>query len=140
MDRAMATVFRSFEMELAVYNVTPEQAAIFHVVYWADGGITINEIAEQIVRKYNSVTALINRMAKAGLVSKKMSSKDKKYIVSLTKKGLQTYKTLTSNAIEMAFSGFSEKEKQNLSIYIEKLMKAGRKMLGLDFKPPFLPA
>jgi DNA-binding MarR family transcriptional regulator len=140
MDRARSAISRSRELELAVYGITPEQAAILHTLQGQKGAATIAEIADMTVRQYNSVTTLVNRMAKNGLVKKKRSSRDKKYIVSITSKGQSTYEKLTRKSYEMAFSCLSLEDKQKLFLYLKKLLETGRKMLGMDFKPPFLPS
>jgi DNA-binding MarR family transcriptional regulator len=140
MDRARMTVTRTSQLEVASYGLTLEQAGILDTLLRGDGSATIAEIVNATAKQYNSVTTLVNRMARTGLVRKKRNSKNGRYLVSITDKGKSMYGKLTRNAIEMAFSDLSVEEKQILFVILKKLLKKGRKMLGMDFKLPFLPS
>jgi DNA-binding MarR family transcriptional regulator len=139
MDRARLTIKRTSRLEVASYGLTAEQAGILDTLLRGGGSASIAEIVDATARQYNSVTTLVNRMAKTGLVRKKRNSKNGKYLVSITDKGKSMYGKLTRNAIEMAFSDLSVEEKQALFVILKKLLIKGRKMLGMDFKFPFLP-
>lgn len=139
MDRAKSTISRSCDLEIAAYGLTQEQASIIDTILRSNGSTTISEIAEQTVKQPNSVTTLVNRMVISGLIKKERSSKNGKYIVSLTEKGKSSYEKVTRNAISMAFSELSLEEKLMFFTVLNKLMEKGRRMLGMDFKMPFLP-
>jgi DNA-binding MarR family transcriptional regulator len=139
MDRAKATIARSCELELASYGVTSEQASILDTLTRANGSATIAEIAEATVKQTNSVTTMINRMVKNGLIQKERPNRNSKYIISLTEKGQSTYAKLTRNAVTLAFSEISEEEKVLFFHMLKRLMEKGRSMLGMDFKMPFMP-
>jgi DNA-binding MarR family transcriptional regulator len=139
MDRAKSTISRSCDLEIAAYGITQEQAAIIDTILRANGSATISEIAEQTVKQSNSVATLVNRMVKSGLIKKERPSKNGKYIVSLTDKGKSVYEKVTRNAVSMAFSELSVEEKLMFFTVLNKLMEKARRMLGMDFKMPFLP-
>lgn len=139
MDRTRSTINRSCELELAVYDMTPEQAGILDTLVRLGGSASVAEIAETTMRQFNSVTTLVNRMVLSGLIEKHRSSNGKKYIISITSKGMTTHKNITSKAIEIAFSCLSTEERHAMFLSLRKLMDMGRKMLGMDFKLPFLP-
>ena len=138
LDHVRSIISRSREMELAVYGLTPEQAAVLDTLLKSNGSATIVEIAESIIRKYNSVSTLVSRMAKIGLVKKKKTSDGKKFIVSITEKGRTTYEKVPRNSIEMAFSELTKEENRMLVQLLNKLLERNRTLLGMDFKPPFL--
>jgi DNA-binding MarR family transcriptional regulator len=138
MDHVRSTISRSREMELAVYGLTPEQGAVLDTLLENNGSATITEIAESVVRKYNSVSTLVSRMVKAGLVKKKKAPDGKKFNVSITDRGRTLYQKIPRHSIEMAFSDLTAEERRMLDQLLNKLLERNRKLLGMDFKPPFL--
>jgi DNA-binding MarR family transcriptional regulator len=140
MDRARMTIGRTSQLEVASHGLTIEQAGILDELLRGHGSATIAEIVNATGKQYNSVTTLVNRMVKNGLVEKKRNGNSGRYLILMTDKGKEMYGKLTRNAIEMAFSDLTMEEKQMLFNILKKLLKRGRKMLGVDFKLPFLPA
>ena len=60
------------------------------MVLWEKDEQPVNDIARRLVLETNTVTPLLQRMEKLGLVSRKKGEQDKRQqIVSLTKKGKQ---------------------------------------------------
>ncbi len=138
MSRLNSTINRSCELEVARFGLSPEQAGILDTLLRADGSAGIAEIADATVRQYNSVTTLVNRMIKIGLIKKERTSKNGKYQVSLTPKGRNLVSILPKNAAEMVFSDLSVEEKQKLFDVLSNLLEKSRNLLGMDFIPPFL--
>ena len=98
----------------------------------------MNQIASFTQRQRHSVSTLVNRMEKVGLVKKVKVPREKVYKVIMTKKGKERYEQVTRNSIEMIFSALSAADKRQFVIYLNRLQKKARSLLGLDFKPPFL--
>ena len=119
-------------------GLTREQASVLDELVRLGGSATSAELIEATMRQHHSVTTLINRMIKRGLVKKKKTSYKNKHLVSITEQGRIIYEQITRNSIEIAFSEFSEEDKQRLAEYLNMLVKKGRNMLGIDYKPPFL--
>ena len=60
------------------------------MVLWEKDELPVNDIARRLVLETNTVTPLLQRMEKLGLISRKKGEQDKRQqIVSLTKKGKQ---------------------------------------------------
>lgn len=60
------------------------------MVLWEQDSQPVNDIAHRLLLETNTVTPLLQRMEKSGLVSRKKGEKDKRQqIVSLTEKGIQ---------------------------------------------------
>ncbi len=60
------------------------------MVLWEQDSQPVNDIARRLLLETNTVTPLLQRMEKSGLVSRKKGEKDKRQqIVSLTEKGIQ---------------------------------------------------
>ncbi|MBQ9676877.1 MAG: MarR family transcriptional regulator [Prevotella sp.] len=58
------------------------------MVLWEEDALPVNDIAHRLLLETNTVTPLLQRMEKQGLVARKKGKEDKRQqIVSLTKKG-----------------------------------------------------
>jgi DNA-binding MarR family transcriptional regulator len=137
-ERTRSIYSRMRELELAKYGFTPEQAAVLHVLKSQGGSAANDEIAKIIVRQYHSVASIVSRMEKLGLVKKEKSKGEKKFIISITEKGSDKYSKVPMNSITMVFETLSPEEKRQLTALLKKVMSQGRRLLGLDYKLPFL--
>jgi DNA-binding MarR family transcriptional regulator len=81
-------------------------------------GLTQREIVEEIKIKPSTVTLILKRMEKRGLILKKKDEKDRRYSrIYLTDSGrkiLCNLKKVFDKLEEECFSGFSDKEKEIL--------------------------
>ena len=74
---------------LTALGITYPQYLVM-MVLWEKDEQPVNDIARRLVLETNTVTPLLQRMEKLGLVSRKKGEQDKRQqIVSLTKKGKQ---------------------------------------------------
>ena len=138
MSRVDSLIRRSCELELAPLGLTTEQASILDNLSRVNGSASIADIANATVRQYNSVTTLVNRMIKTGLISKERTPNNGRYMIHMTDKGKKLHIKITTNAIEMAFYDLPIGEKQKLFEILKMLLEKSRKNLGMDFRPPFL--
>jgi DNA-binding MarR family transcriptional regulator len=138
MDSAHFTISRSRFLEIAQFGLTPEKAQILHTIVSSGGSLTQNKISEFTMRQHHSVSSLINRMVKEGLLKKVKYPGDRTFTVIMTKKGQGKYKNLTHKSIDMILSSLTDKEKQTLYSLLEKLLSTSRSLLGMDYEPPFL--
>jgi DNA-binding MarR family transcriptional regulator len=132
-------ISRARELELANFDLTLEQGVLLHTLIKLGGSATLSEIATSTVRQYHSVSTLVNRMARSGLVKKVKYSDKKKFQVSITDKGQNTYGRATCNSLDMIFSVLSRKDQKAFAKYLQLLSTRARDVLGLDYKRPFLP-
>jgi DNA-binding MarR family transcriptional regulator len=138
LDQARSAVSRSRGLEVSQYGLTMEQAAVLHTLI-TEGGSATNDILAYIMwRHYTSVTTLVNRMVKIGLVKKNKIPNQRKYKVSITEKGENIYNQLPINSIIMIFSALSSEEQLQIALILEKLINKTRDILGMDYKPPFM--
>jgi DNA-binding MarR family transcriptional regulator len=138
MDRTQFAMSRSRWLELQQFHLTKEQAQILYILRYFGGSTNMTQIAAFSMRQRHSVSTLVDRMQKAGLV-KKMKVPDKKgYLITITKKGAERYEKVTAKSIDMLFSPLTTVEKQKLVEYLTKLQNKARSLLGLDHNPPFL--
>jgi DNA-binding MarR family transcriptional regulator len=138
MDNAHFAVARARLLELAQYELTKEQAQVLYVLRNHGGSATQAQIAEFTMRQHHSVSTLVNRMNKDGLVEKQKDPNGKGFQINITQKGKEKYRKVTQDSVKMIFSSLSHEERQQLSRYLTRLHNTARNLLGLDYKPPFL--
>jgi DNA-binding MarR family transcriptional regulator len=85
-------VHKTREVELKKYNLTPEQAGALVCIHSMGNKATPAELSRWLFRERNSVTILLNRMHKLGLINKKADDRRKNIIrLGLTDKGREAY-------------------------------------------------
>jgi DNA-binding MarR family transcriptional regulator len=139
LDSTRETIQKAVKMELAQYQMSQSQVKVMHMLAQSEEGLTPGQLSESAIRELNSITTLINRMQKKGLVTKVKKDGDQKTYVVLTDKGLDIYNnTVTERSITLIFDTLSDEEKNQLTFLLSKLQTKARNLLGLDYKPPFL--
>jgi MarR family transcriptional regulator, organic hydroperoxide resistance regulator len=127
-------VFRAREKELQRYGVSPEQVSLLFVVQALGNKATPAAISRHIIRQPHTVSALVDRMARRGLV-KKVKDLDRKNLVRvvMTEKGKKTYDLSTKRGpIHRIMGSLNEDEKKDFRAYLQKLLIKARKEIGLD--------
>jgi DNA-binding MarR family transcriptional regulator len=131
---------KAIELELKHFRTTRPQVSILAMLSRNNKPLTIDEMARYSGKEFNSVSALINRMEKKDLVKKLKKEDDLKTYVELSEKGSLLYhEKLTEKAIHLIFGKLTEVEKKQFVLIIGKLRDTTSDLLGLSFKPPFLP-
>lgn len=138
MDNAHFAIARSRFLEIAQYDLTKEQAQVLFVLQLYGGSATQAQIADFTMRQHHSVSTLVNRMCKEGLVSKVKEPGSKGFRIFITEGGKEKYARVTKDSVKMIFSSLTPSERRNLASSLSKLHRTARKLLGLDYKPPFL--
>jgi len=132
-------IARSRKKELAQYGLTPEQAHILDILHHSGGTVTIQGIVTITMRQHHSISTLVDRMAKQGLVKKLKSASDaRQYDVITTEKGQTLFSRTTRNAITDIFSALSGREKKELDTGLKKLRAKAYKLLGKKYQPNVL--
>jgi MarR family transcriptional regulator, organic hydroperoxide resistance regulator len=127
-------VFRAREKELQRYGVSPEQVGLLFVVQALGNKATPAALARHIIRQPHTVSALVDRMARRGLV-KKVKDLDRKNLVRvvMTEKGKKTYELSTKRGpIHRIMATLNEDEKKEFREFLERLLTKARKEIGLD--------
>jgi MarR family 2-MHQ and catechol resistance regulon transcriptional repressor len=137
-DHARFMIARSREMELAQYCLTPEQAHILDILNRSGGSTTINEIVELTMRQHHSISTLINRMTKQGLVTKIKTPNDKRaFNVMITDKGRELFNKMSTDSVKTIFACLSPEEKQELNSHLKKLVVRSYNLLGKEYRLRF---
>ena len=123
--------------ELSQYGITPEEAAVLFIVQAVGHRVTPAEISRWTLRESHSISGLLMRMEKKGLI-KKVKDLDKKGRVKivLTEKGQQTYhESLKRDSIREIMSCLSEEERHQLQSALRKIRSKALKIVLLKELP-----
>ena len=108
-------ILRSRFLEISRIGLTPQKAEVLFILENNGGSILQNKISGITMRRQNSVSDLVNRMVKEGLITKQRLPDDRKYQINIGKKGKEKHDRLTRNSIEMIFSVLSPQDCQILN-------------------------
>jgi len=118
---------RVIENELRKFGISAPAAGLMYVLQSSEEPVKLKELSQWLFLKPNSVSELVSRMAKRGLVKKVRDQQKKGMIrVKLTKRGddlLRQYMK-EMKVVSMIMSGLSEKEPKALTSCLEKLRKS----------------
>lgn len=99
---------------------------ILDILYENNGKLTMKEISEGIDRSKSTVTQLIDRLLKAGYVTKESVLEDKRYsYIVLTEKGLgikKDFKEISQNVINDFFKDFTDAEIEILLLLLDRVI------------------
>jgi DNA-binding MarR family transcriptional regulator len=115
------------EKELARYGITPRQAGILTVLDDFGGNVKLADIAQVSNREPNSISTLVQRMERNGLVTKQRDQQRKNVIrVSLTSKGEEVLPLVSNRrSLHRIFSSLSDEEIAQVKASLNKLMARG---------------
>jgi DNA-binding MarR family transcriptional regulator len=140
LDQTNSIVTNAIELEIKHLRMTQPQVRVLTMLSREDRPVTLDELANWTLKEFNSVSTLINRMEKKGLVKKTKKDSDLKTNITLTEKGSDLYhKKVTERSIHLIFEKITPEEKRRLEIILKKLRDTTRDLLGLNYRPPFLP-
>ena len=132
---------RARQKELDQFDISVIEVGVLVVTQAIGEKATPSEISRRIFREPHTVSALLNRMEKRGLVRKTQNLDRKNLVrVSITEKGQQAYdKSTRRKSIRKIMSSLSEEERRQLRSCLEKLQNKAFKELIVEYKPPPLP-
>jgi len=140
LEQTRDIVNQAVELELKHYHTNSPQVKLLTMLSRQNKAVTLNDLSNWALRELNSVSNLINKLEKKGLVKKSKKSGDEKTYVTLTEKGSKFYnQEVTERSIHQIFDGLSEAERKQLDVLLRKVRDTTRDLLGLDYRPPFLP-
>jgi DNA-binding MarR family transcriptional regulator len=101
---ATRLVTQAYTPMLTTLGITYPQYLVL-MVLWENDNLPVNDIAHRLLLETNTVTPLLQRMEKLGIVSRKKGEQDKRQqIVGLTKKG----KEMEEKAYEIIPAGMGK--------------------------------
>jgi DNA-binding MarR family transcriptional regulator len=140
LDQATSIVTNAVELEIKHLRMTQPQVKVLTMLSREDRPVTLDELANWTLKEFNSVSTLINRMEQKGLIKKLKKEDDLKTYIALTEKGSDLYhKQVTERSIHLIFGKLTAEEKKQFDFLLKKVRDTTRDLLGLDYRPPFLP-
>ncbi len=138
LDHTRFMIGRAREKELAQFGLTPEQSHVLDILIARGGSITINEIAEITQRQHHSISTLVARMSRQGLVTKRKNLTDlRKWDVFITNKGEQVFRNVTQDSIHHIVSCLPEAERKTCKYGLLCLLKRAYEELGQPELPVY---
>ena len=132
--RSRYLIFRAREKELQRYNLSPEQVQILFLTEALGKKATPAEISRLLIRKPHTISAILERMAKRGLVKKVKDLEHKNQVRAvLTEKGKEAYALSTKRGpVHRILGVLNERERKQFGQYLERIMAKAREELGMD--------
>ena len=140
LDQTDSIVTNAVELEIKHLRITQPQVRVLTMLSRENRPVTLEELANWTLKEFNSVSTLVNRMEKKGLVKKIKKEGDLKTYIALTEKGSDLFlKQVTERSIHLIFGKLTDQEKKQLDAILRKIRDTTRDLLGLDYRPPFMP-
>ncbi len=123
LNQTTETIFRARQKELDQYNISTSQGAVLFITKALGEKATISEISRWLFRKPHTVSEIVSRMEKRGLLKKTKNPQRKDIIkIMLTPKGLEVYqKSKKRQSFQNIISSLSHEEQQQMIQYLQKL-------------------
>ncbi len=132
--RTKYAVYRARELELSRYGLTPEQAQILAIIHASKEDNTPATIARVTLLRPNTISAILERMRKKGLLKKARDLKPKNQVrVCLTKKGEEAHRLSSKRGpIHRIMKVVNQEEREIFNRLLEKLLVGAGQELGLN--------
>ncbi len=102
------------------------QGRVFYVLLSSENGACLSEIAEKTALPKPTLTGVVDRMEKAGIVRREAVAGDRrKTRIVLTEQAdelAHAYETVSAEMNERFFAGFSDREREELAGYLERII------------------
>jgi DNA-binding MarR family transcriptional regulator len=123
-------------MELSKHEILPVQAYILLVISKLDNDTSPTEICQYVYQQKNSVSDILNRMEKQGLIQKTVTSNGKARIhINLTKKGERVLKLSKERAyLHRVMSSLTPQKTKQLVACLEILRNSAIDQFAINEK------
>lgn len=123
LTRARDLVIKARGVELASHGISAVETQVLLLVHDAPEKPTPAELCRWVLRQHNTVSALLRRMEKKGLlVRSRDREKRNQWRISLTEQGEREWQWATQiNAIRFVMSDFSPSNKEALETFLTKI-------------------
>lgn len=125
-------ILRARERDYARFGISNERRAVLFTIQNNGGRAAPVEIARDLFRELHSVTEMLKRMEKDGLITRNKGSGRSKIEVRLTEKGLDVFnQSLHNETDKRIFSVLTPEERERLASYLWKLRRQVLQDLGI---------
>ena len=139
--QAREAMYKARQHELRRYNLSPRQGAVLLIIRAIGDKATPAEISRWLLRESHSVSEIISRMEKQGLL-KKVRDLDRKNLVriELTEKGSEAYnQAIKRDSIHTIMSALSDEERRQFSSTLKTIRDRALQESGKELRTPFPP-
>jgi DNA-binding MarR family transcriptional regulator len=139
LEQTRNAIFKAREFELEQYGLSLVQSAVMFVIHTSGGKTRPAEIARWLVREPHSISGLLSRMERRGLLQREPDPERKNAVwIVLTSEGRDICdKTFQRESVKQVFSGLSDEERQELMGSLIKLRDRALKDRRVRNRPPF---
>jgi DNA-binding MarR family transcriptional regulator len=132
-------MFRARNEKLLKFGISPRQAAMMFMILTLGEKATPSELARSLFREPHSISELVERMAKVGLVRKVSNLARKNSVrIELTDKGRSVYaRSVSEEPVHRIMASLSAEESEQLRTLLIKLWDGAVKELGMEKGDPF---
>jgi DNA-binding MarR family transcriptional regulator len=124
-------ILRARQIEYEPYGINNERRTLLWVIQSYGGSASPVQISRRFFRELQSITEMVGRMEKDGLVLRRPGSGRSKTEVSLTEKGLDVLKqSLHNETDKRIFSVLTKEERDQLAVFLLKLRSQALVDLG----------
>ena len=109
---------------LSKYNIKAPTAGVLRFIQANANGVTLGEIAKAIIMEPHSISGIVKRMEKRGLIRKVKDLGDKRFTkIVLTEKGQQLYtQAMKGESVYNNLSVISDEDCQQMILKLEKII------------------
>lgn len=114
------------------HGISNERRALLWIIRSYGGQATPSDIGRRFFRELHSITEMLSRMEKDGLVTKHQGSGRSKTVVKLTEKGSDILRQSLHNEVDKRImSILTPEERDQLAVFLSKLRKQALAELGI---------
>jgi DNA-binding MarR family transcriptional regulator len=137
--QARDAVMKARRKELTRYHISPRQSAVLYYIQAIGAKATPAEISRGLFRESHSISEILGRMEKQGLLRRVKDLSRKNMVrVELTEKGREACNQSEKRAsLDKIFSTLSKEERQQLRSYLERLRDKALRLI--QKKRPLFP-
>jgi len=125
-------LLRARQYDYARFNISNERRAVLWSIQNNGGKATPVEIARQLFRELHSVSEMLIRMEKEGLITREKASGKSRVVAKLTPKGFEIFnQSLHNETDKRIFSVLTKKQRERLLWYLWKIRGQVLNELGI---------
>ena len=139
LEQTRNAIFKARELELEQHGLSQVQASVMFVIHMSGGRTRPAEIARWLVREPHSISGLLSRMERSGLLQREPDPERKNAVsIVLTAEGRDIYsKTSPRESVRDVFGSLSDGERKELTGSLIRLRDRALKDRRVRNKPPF---
>ena len=136
LSQTKSALFKAREKKIGHY-VHANQASVVVYIWFRDGQATISEMSKSVSREIHTISELISRMEKKGLVTKSKDPNRKNVThLAVTEKGREmAQEVIQIEFVRKVMSALTADQQAQLRSILNTLLKAAQNELGNESQP-----